>query len=127
MKWYEWYIDVIKNKYATFEGRARRKEYWYFVLMNIIILFGLSFIDGLTGTFNTDAGMGVLSGIYTLAILIPSIAVSIRRLHDSNLSGWWILLVFIPIFGAITLIILYVRDSTPEENKYGPNPKTISA
>ncbi len=126
MKWYEWYIYVIKNKYATFEGRARRKEYWYFVLMNIIILFGLSFIDGLTGTFNTDASMGLLSGIYTLAILIPSFAVAIRRLHDSNLSGWWILLVFIPIFGAITFIILCVRDSTPEENKYGPNQKAIS-
>ena len=127
MKWYEWYIDIVKNKYAKFEGRARRKEFWYFVLVNIIIIFGLSFIDGLTGNFNSDISMGLLSGIYSVAVIIPSLAVSIRRLHDSSLSGWWILLSFIPIIGGLILIVLYVRDSTPKENIYGPNPKTISA
>jgi len=127
MKWYEWYIDIVKNKYAKFEGRARRKEFWYFVLVNIIIIFGLSFIDGLTGNFNSDISMGLLSGIYSVAVIIPSLAVSIRRLHDSSLSGWWILLSFIPIIGGLILIVLYVRDSAPEENIYGPNPKTISA
>lgn len=127
MKWYEWYIDVVKNKYATFEGRASRKELWYFILVNIIIGIGLSFIDALTGTFNSDIGMGLLSGIYTVAIIIPSIAVQVRRLHDTNLSGFWFLLCLIPFVGGIALIILYVRDSTPGENKYGPNPKTISA
>jgi uncharacterized membrane protein YhaH (DUF805 family) len=127
MKWYDWFFDVLKNKYATFEGRARRKEFWYFGLMNIIIVVGFSFIDGLLGTYSSNTGMGLLSGIYFIAILIPAIAVSVRRLHDSSLSGFWILLSFMPIVGAITLIILYVRDSTPEQNKYGPNPKTISA
>jgi len=127
MKWYDWYFDVVKNRYAEFDGRARRKEFWYFVLMNIIIVIGFSFIDGLLGTYSSNTGLGLLSGIYFIAILIPAIAVSVRRLHDSSLSGFWILLSFMPIVGAITLIILYVRDSTSEDNKYGPNPKTISA
>jgi uncharacterized membrane protein YhaH (DUF805 family) len=71
--------------------------------------------------------MGLLSGIYSVAVIIPSLAVTIRRLHDSSHSGWWLLLGFIPIIGALILIVLYVRDSTHEENIYGPNPKTISA
>ncbi len=127
MKWYDWFFDVLKNKYATFEGRARRKEYWNFQLVAYVIGIGLLFIDVLTGTFNSDVSMGLLSGIYGVAIIIPSIAVSIRRLHDTNHSGLWFLLFFIPFVGALILIILYVRDSTPEQNKYGPNPKTISA
>lgn len=126
MKWYEWYIDVVKNKYAKFDGRAGRKEFWYFILVNIIIIFTLSLIDGLTGTFSSEIGMGLLSGIYTVVVLIPGIAVSIRRLHDSGLCGWWILLGIIPIIGGLILIILYVRDSTDEANKYGPNPKIIN-
>lgn len=126
MKWYEWYIDVVKNKYAKFDGRAGRKEFWYFILVNIIIIFTLSLIDGLTGTFSSEIGMGLLSGIYTVVVLIPGIAVSIRRLHDSGLCGWWILLGIIPIIGGLILIILYVRDSTNEANKYGPNPKRIN-
>jgi len=127
MKWYDWFFDVLKNKYATFEGRARRKELWYFQLMAYVIATGLLFIDVLTGTFNSDVGMGLLSGIYGVAIIIPHIAISIRRLHDTNHSGWWLLLVVIPIVGWIILIIICTRDSTPEQNKYGPNPKTISA
>ena len=127
MKWYDWFFDVLKNKYATFEGRARRKELWYFQLMAYVIATGLLFIDVLTGTFNSDVGMGLLSGIYGVAIIIPHIAISIRRLHDTNHSGWWLLLVVIPIVGWIILIIICTRDSPPEQNKYGPNPKTISA
>ena len=127
MKWYDWFFDVLKNKYATFGGRARRKEYWNFQLVAYVIGIGLLFIDVLTGTLNSDVGMGLLSGIYGVAIIIPSIAVSIRRLHDTNHSGWWVLLFFIPFVGALILIILYVRDSTPEQNKYGPTPKPFSA
>lgn len=78
-----WYIDVIK-KYATFKGRARRKEYWYFILVNVLISFALAFVDGLTGTLDTETGYGLLSGIYTLAVLLPSISVTVRRLHDTN-------------------------------------------
>jgi len=96
------------------------------LLNNLILVAGFSFIDGVFGTYNSGIGMGLFSGIYFIAVLIPAIAVSVRRLHDSSLSGFWILLGFIPIVGAIILIILYVRDSTPEQNEYGPNPKTDS-
>lgn len=83
----DWYIKVLK-KYAVFSGRARRKEYWFFVLFSIIISVVLSLIDGVIGTYNSGAGVGLLTGIYSLAILIPAIAVAVRRLHDTNRSGW---------------------------------------
>ena len=107
-----------------FEGRSTRSEYWYFTLFNIIITIGLIFIDATTGSLNTETGMGILSGIYSLAILIPTIAVGIRRLHDTNRSGWWFLLVFLPLIGGIVLLIFFVLDSTPETNEYGANPKS---
>ncbi|MGO4998306.1 DUF805 domain-containing protein [Oceanisphaera sp. W20_SRM_FM3] len=117
-----WYLDVLKN-YATFGGRARRKEYWMFILFNIIISIVLGFIDGLIGTYNIESGFGLLSGLYSLAILIPSLAVSIRRLHDTDRSGWWLLIGFIPLIGAIVLLVFMLLDSTPEQNKFGANPK----
>jgi len=120
-----WYIGVLKQ-YAVFNGRARRKEFWMFVLINILISIALSFVDGVIGTM-TASGMGILSLIYALAVLLPSIGVSIRRLHDSGKTGWLLLLAFIPLIGAIILIVLYVLDSTPGDNKYGPNPKDASA
>ena len=120
-----YYLSVLK-KYAVFTGRARRKEYWFFILFNIIASFILGFIDGMTGTFSAEAGLGLLGGIYTLAVVIPSIAVSIRRLHDIGKSGWWFLLILIPIIGPIALIVFFVFDSQPQENEYGPNPKLES-
>ncbi len=120
-----WYIEVLK-KYAVFNGRAQRKEYWYFVLFNILISIVLAIIDGVTGSFSADAGMGLLGGIYTLGVLIPSIAVGVRRLHDTDRSGWWMFIALIPIVGAIVLIVFLASDSKPEENQYGPNPKTAA-
>jgi len=117
-----WYLAVLKN-YAGFSGRARRKEYWMFVLFNVIFSFVLGFIDGLVGSFDPEIGIGILGGLYALAILIPGLAVSIRRLHDVGKSGWMYLIVFIPIIGAIWLIVLFATDSNPEDNQYGPNPK----
>jgi uncharacterized membrane protein YhaH (DUF805 family) len=117
-----WYLEALK-KYAVFSGRARRKEYWYFVLFNIIIGIVLGFIDGATGSFSPEAGMGLLGGIYTLAVLIPGIAVSVRRLHDTDRSGWWLLIALVPLIGAIVLIVFMVQDSKPEKNQYGVNPK----
>ncbi|HLS16517.1 MAG TPA: DUF805 domain-containing protein [Paenalcaligenes sp.] len=117
-----WYLTVLK-KYAVFTGRSRRKEYWVFLLFNIIIFFILSLIDNTIGTFNAQTGVGVLSSIYWLAILIPSIAVGIRRLHDTGRTGWWLLLVFIPIIGPLIVLILMLLDSKPGTNQYGPNPK----
>jgi uncharacterized membrane protein YhaH (DUF805 family) len=118
----DWYIAVIK-KYAVFSGRSRRKEYWYFVLFNILISIGLSVIDGVLGTGNAETGTGLLSGIYSLAVLIPSLAVLVRRLHDTNRSGWWILIGLIPIIGWIVLLVFVVEDSNPGQNQYGANPK----
>ncbi|MCK9505910.1 MAG: DUF805 domain-containing protein [Porticoccaceae bacterium] len=117
-----WYLDVLK-KYAVFNGRARRKEYWYFVLFNIIVSVILAVIDGMTGSFSADAGVGILSGIYSLAVFIPTAAVTFRRLHDTGRSGWWLLMVLLPFIGAIVLLIFMVQDSKPGENRFGPNPK----
>ena len=117
-----WYFEVLK-KYAVFIGRARRKEYWFFVLFNFIFAIVLVFIDGMIGTFDAETGYGVLSGIYGLAVLIPGIAVSIRRLHDTDRVGWWLLICFIPLIGAIWLLVLMVLDGTAGQNQYGPDPK----
>ena len=115
-----WYLEVLK-KYAVFSGRARRKEYWMFFLFNIIIAFVLGFIEGLVG------GPGIISTLYSLAVLIPIIAVSIRRLHDISRSGWWLLIYLVPIIGAIVLLVFMVQDSQQGENQYGQNPKTETA
>ena len=117
-----WYIEVIK-KYAVFNGRARRKEYWYFFLFNILISFLIAFAEALIGNLDPDTGYGLLSAIYTLALLIPGIAVSIRRLHDTNRSGWWLLIALIPLIGAIVLLVFFASDSKSDENKYGISPK----
>ena len=117
-----YYVDVLK-KYAVFDGRARRKEYWYFFLFNIIITIVLVIIDGSTGTLNPEAGIGLLGGIYALAVLLPAIAVAVRRLHDTDRSGWWLLISLIPLIGAIVLIVFLATDSNPGNNQYGVNPK----
>ena len=120
-----WYLGVLK-KYADFSGRARRKEYWFFVLFNVIINFVLAFLDGMLH-MTTSTGIGVLSGLYTLAVLIPSIAVAARRLHDTGRSGWWMLIAFIPLIGWLVLLFFMVLDSQPGTNAYGPNPKEGAA
>ena len=116
-----WYFEVLK-KYAVFAGRARRKEYWYFFLFNTIIGIVLAFIDSATGSYNQNAGMGLLGSIYALAVLIPGIAVSVRRLHDIGKSGWWLFIILIPLIGAIVLLVFMVLDSEPGQNDYGENP-----
>ncbi len=117
-----WYLEVLK-KYAVFSGRARRKEYWYFSLFNLLITIVLAVIDGMTGTLIAEANIGLLGGIYALAILIPFLAVSVRRLHDTDRSGWWLLIALIPLIGAIVILVFMVQDSKPNENQYGSNPK----
>ena len=105
-----WYLEVLK-KYAVFEGRARRSEYWYFVLFNFIFSFVLGFIDGIMGS-----ELGMFGLIYSLAVLVPSIAVAVRRMHDVGKSGWFIL---IPIYN----LILALTEGDVGSNKYGPDPK----
>lgn len=116
-----WYLDALK-KYVDFSGRARRKAYWFFVLFNLIISFVLGFIDGLMG-LASEGGVGLLGGLYSLAVLLPGIAVSVRRLHDTGRSGWWLLIGFIPLIGVLVLIVFMVMDSEQGDNQYGPNPK----
>ncbi len=115
-----WYLEAMK-KYAVFSGRARRKEYWAFFLFNQIIGFVLCFIEVLAG------GPGILASIYNLAVLIPGIAVSVRRLHDTDHSGWWLLIGFIPLIGALVLLAFLVQDGKPGDNRFGANPKSVAA
>lgn len=111
------------KKGAVFNGRASRAEYWYFFLFNFIIIIALNIIDAFIGI--TKNGIGILTGIYYLVVLIPYIAVSIRRLHDTNHSGWWLLISLIPIV-SIVLLIFLCCDSQLGENRYGPNPQKIT-
>jgi uncharacterized membrane protein YhaH (DUF805 family) len=123
-----WYLKVL-NQYSDFNGRARRKEYWMFALVNFIISLAIIGIDNALGlSFNYTgniSGAGVFNSIYNLLILIPSLAVAVRRLHDVGKSGWMLLIGLIPLVGAIWLLILLLRDSEAGENKYGPNPKDL--
>jgi uncharacterized membrane protein YhaH (DUF805 family) len=119
------YLTVIK-KYATFSGRARRQEYWMFFLFNFIISIALSFVDGMIG-FATETGFGLLSGLYGLLVFIPSLAVLVRRLHDTDRSGWWFFIVLIPIVGGLVLFIFLVLEGTRGENRFGADPKADSA
>ncbi|PNQ51726.1 DUF805 domain-containing protein, partial [Vibrio agarivorans] len=109
------YLTVLK-KYAVFSGRARRKEYWMFILVNFIISLLLGFVDGLLGTI-------FIGYIYALAVFIPGIAVAIRRLHDTGRTGWWLLIGFIPLIGLIVLIVFTVSEGDKGSNEYGSDPK----
>lgn len=114
----EWYMQALRN-WSDFNGRARRSEYWYFTLFNIIVGIVISLIDQFV--LGSD-GTGILSNIYSLLIFIPSLAVAIRRLHDTGRSGWW-LLIALTVIGVFVLLYFYVQDSEPGTNAYGPNPK----
>lgn len=113
-----WYIAVLK-KYAVFQGRARRKEYWMFFLFNIIVAFLLGLIEGLAG-INLGNGQSILGNVYQLAVFLPSIAVGIRRMHDVNKSGWFML---VPIYN----LILAVKQGDTGENRFGSDPKADNA
>ena len=112
----EWYLKVVRDNYANFNGRASRQEYWMFFLFNMIFAIVIMGIDIILGLW-------FLNIIYSLAVMIPGIAVGIRRLHDIGKSGWMVLIVLIPLIGAIWLIVLAATDTNPGENNYGPSPK----
>lgn len=114
-----WYLEVLK-KYTVFDGRAHRTEFWMFTLVNIIVSVVLSIVDAVIGT-GGDYG-GLLSGVYGLAVLIPSLAVGARRLHDTGRSGWWQLIALIPIVGGIILIVWFATKGKEGANEHGPNP-----
>lgn len=114
-----WYMHVLTN-YAQFGGRARRAEYWNFFLVNLIIVLVLEFVLG-------AIHLGFLAYLYSLAVLIPSIAVGIRRMHDTNRSGWWLLISLVPFVGWIVVLVMLALEGTPGPNQYGPDPKAMAA
>lgn len=123
-----WYLKVLKQ-YTDFSGRARRKEYWMYTLFNLIFAIVALMVDLLLGTSFEMNGMNILGYgyiymLYNLFVIIPGLAVSVRRLHDVGKSGWFLLIAFIPLIGAIWLLVLYVTDSDSGNNKWGSNPKT---
>lgn len=113
----EYFLDALKQ-YASFTGRATRKQYWMFVLFYLIFYIVAVVIDMVLGTM-------FITPVFALGLLIPSIAIAARRLHDTGRSGWWQLIVLIPLIGPIILLVFLVQDSR-ESNQYGPNPKAAS-
>ena len=109
------YLKVLRH-YADFTGRASRKEYWFFVLFNLIIAYCIGYISGVLGLGN------LLGHIYSLVVLLPGIALAVRRLHDINCSGWLFLIILIPLIGALLLILDFVKKGTDGPNKYGNDP-----
>ena len=116
----DWYLGVLKQ-YAVFEGRARRKEFWMFALFNLVIAAALAIVGRVVGL------EGVLRGLYMLGVLIPALAVSVRRLHDTGRSGWWLLVVFVPLVGWLIALYFLVQAGETAENRYGSDPKQVSA
>ncbi len=115
-----WYLQVLK-KYAVFKGRARRKEYWVFMLINTTVMAILMMIEAVTGIQDIYS----ISDLYGLVVAIPVSAVATRRLHDTGRSGWWQFLILVLVIGWIPLLIWLLKDSDDGNNKYGPNPKEI--
>lgn len=115
----EWYLNVLKN-YAQFRGRARRKELWMFFLVNLIISFAIAIVETMLG------GPGYLTTIYSLAVFIPTLAVSARRLHDTDRSAWWLLIGLIPLLGFLILLVFYVLEGTAGDNSHGADPKQVA-
>jgi uncharacterized membrane protein YhaH (DUF805 family) len=113
-------VKTCFSKYVDFNGRARRSEYWFFVLFYVIVYVVASILDGIIGG-------QIFTIIAALGFFLPSLAVTVRRLHDTDRSGWWILIGLIPIVGFIVMIVFTVQDSKPGDNQYGPNPKTGAA
>lgn len=111
----KYFLYCLKH-YVDFNGRAPRAEFWYFVLFNFIIAL-------VVGGVGYAIGFSKLSSLYSLLVLLPTLAVSVRRLQDTGKSSWFILVGLIPLVGALILIYFYVQDSQPGENQYGANPK----
>jgi uncharacterized membrane protein YhaH (DUF805 family) len=126
MRWYSWFFEALK-KYFDFSGRARRKEYWYFVLVNILIFIVLAIADEIASMPKLEVtpslSVGIISATYLLVMLCPWLAVTTRRLHDTNRSGWWHMVSLIPVLGILVIFVFTLEDSYPGENQYGHNPR----
>ena len=124
-------VKSVYSNYATFSGRARRSEYWWWFLAYIIIIIVLGIIEGAVfgsgtaelsagdGGFNASFTGGILTNIFMIASIIPALAVGVRRLHDIDRSGWWLLISFIPLIGWLILLYWNVQPGTPGQNRFG--------
>lgn len=119
------YIEGLRRSF-DFAGRSTRRAFWLFTLVYFIVLVVLTFLDGAFGTLTED-GIGLLGGIAILLHFVPTLSVTIRRLHDTGRSGWWILIAFVPLIGLIWLIVLACMPSQPVSNRFGDNPAASSA
>lgn len=119
-----WYLKVFRQ-YADFQGRARRKEFWIFTLVNALVLCVLSGLamPSLVSGEGGSVFWWLIYSAYALAVFVPSLAVGVRRLHDAGKSGWWYLIALVPLIGGIWLLVLWCLDSQPFENRWGGNPK----
>ena len=115
-----WYHEVLR-KYAVLSGRARRREYWTFVLISLSISISFSLLSAV----GMGAGFALLGFLYCIGTLVPGFAVTVRRFHDAGRSAWWLLIGCIPLIGALTILIFLCSDSQPGPNRYGPNPKSV--
>ncbi len=120
----KYYLDVLKN-YAVFSGRASRKQYWMFVLFNVIFAIIAVILDNVLGLAMKDVGYGPIYGLYVLATLIPGIAAAVRRLHDTGKSGWYFLVALIPCVGGIVLLVFLVGEGVAGPNEYGAEPTDV--
>ena len=118
----QWLKEVIA-KYATFRGRARRREYWRFILFNMGAFALLLVVDLLTGTFDLETRLGWLSTVYLCFFWIPFLAVAVRRLHDTGRSGFWMFLNLVPLPGFLVLLFFFIQEGDEGDNAYGPDPK----
>lgn len=118
-------IRSVFTQYVGFSGRARRAEYWWFVLFTVIVGVVTALLDIAIGTDFGESitSGGIISTLVNLALALPSLAVTVRRLHDTDRSGWWILIGLIPIIGAIVLLVFTIQDGTPGQNRFGSSPK----
>ena len=128
----EWYLKVMRDNYANFKGRARRKEYWMYTLIFTVLLIALMTIMFSVLSFSDETGIETGPSVYLTVILvivflfahfIPSIALTVRRLHDTGKSGWWYLIVLVPYLGNFVIFIFTLIDGDRGDNKYGSNPK----
>jgi uncharacterized membrane protein YhaH (DUF805 family) len=119
-------VRSVLTQYVGFSGRARRSEYWWFFLFSILVNIVTTILDTTLGTTFDDSSNGVIGLIVSLALFLPGLAVAIRRLHDTDRSGWWILIGLIPIIGWIILLVFYVQNGTAGPNSYGPDPKDVA-
>lgn len=119
-----WYLEALR-KWAQFDGRSSRKAYWMFVLINLLVSLTLVIVD-LMIQARIPTYPRAVSVLYGLAMLVPSIAAGVRRLHDTSRSGWWFLMILVPIVGLLILLFFFARQGQPGENAYGPEPTSVT-